>query len=144
MTRKVFSCRCRRERTRGRPHRLPLCLGRLDRATRLIPVLLLAAVVLPAALVAWPGTAHAAPDPPAPPTEPTVTSLDQVINNIRLWLIGILAAYATFCLVVAFFRYTSGEADEVAKAKVGFRSAAIGYAGAILAPLLVTIIGGWL
>ncbi|WP_246274539.1 hypothetical protein [Phytohabitans houttuyneae] len=73
-----------------------------------------------------------------------MTSLDAVINNIRLWLLSILAAYATFCLVVAFFRYTSGEADEVAKAKVGFRSAAIGYAGAILAPLIVTIIGGWL
>ena len=143
MTRKVFSRRCRRESTRGQPHRLPLCLGLLDQAVRLIPVLLLAAV-LPAVLLAWPDTAYAAPDPPAPPTEPTVTSLDQVINNIRLWLIGILAAYATFCLVIAFFRYTSGEADEVAKAKVGFRSAAIGYAGAILAPLLVTIIGGWL
>ncbi|GAA4469762.1 pilin [Phytohabitans houttuyneae] len=142
MTRKVFSRRCRRESTRGQPHRLPPCLGLLDRAVRLIPILLLAAV-LPAVLLAWPGTAYAA-EPADPPTEPTVTSLDQVIDNVRLWLLGILAAYATFCLVVAFFRYTSGEADEVAKAKIGFRSAAIGYAGAILAPLLVTIIGGWL
>jgi len=143
MNRNVFSRRYWRERTRGRRRRLPLSLWLLDRATRLIPVLLLVAV-LPAVLVAWPGTAHAAPDPPAPPTEPTVTSLDQVVNNLRLWLLGILAAYATLCLVIAFIRYTSGEADEVAKAKVGFRSAAIGYAGAILAPLLVTIIGGWL
>jgi hypothetical protein len=139
MNRKVFSRRYGRERTRGQRHRLPLSLWLLDRATHMIPVLLLVAVV-PAALVAWPGTAYAAD----PPTEPTVTSIDQVVDNIRLWLVGILFAYATLCLVVAFFRYTSGEADEVAKAKVGFRSAAIGYAGAILAPLLVTIIGGWL
>jgi len=142
MNRKVFSRRFWRKRMRGQRRRLPLCWWLLDRATRLIPVLLLVAV-LGAAVVAWPGTAHAtaAPDPP---TEPTVTSLDQVVNNLRLWLLGILAAYATLCLVIAFIRYTSGEADEVAKAKVGFRSAAIGYAGAILAPLLVTIIGGWL
>jgi hypothetical protein len=144
MNRKAFSRRFWRKRTRGQRRRLALSSW-LDRATRLTPVLLLVAV-LGAALVSWSGTASAAaaPDPPDPPTEPTVTSLDQVVNNIRLWLLGILAAYATFCLVVAFFRYTSGEADEVAKAKVGFRSAAIGYAGAILAPLLVTIIGAWL
>jgi hypothetical protein len=142
MNRNVFSRCYWRERTRGQRRRLPSFRWLLDQVTRLIPVPLLAAFV-PAALVAWPGTAHAA-EPTDPPTEPTVTSLDQVLDNLRLWLLGILAAYATLCLVVAFLRYTSGEADEVARAKVGFRSAAIGYAGAILAPLLVTIIGGWL
>lgn len=139
MNRKLFSRRYRRDSRRGQRRRLPSSVSLLGQATHL-------AVSVSAALAAWPGMAFAAaaPDPPDPPTEPTVTSLDEVVNNLRLWLLGILAAYATLCLVIAFIRYTSGEADEVAKAKVGFRSAAIGYAGAILAPLLVTIIGGWL
>ena len=47
------------------------------------------------------------------------------------------------CLTVGFIRYTSGEPGEVEKGKVALRSAAIGYAGALLAPLLVTIVGGW-
>jgi hypothetical protein len=70
-------------------------------------------------------------------------SIDQVVNNIRLWLTGILASWATLCLTVAFLRYTSGEPGEVEQGKKGFRSAAIGYAGALLAPLIVTIVGGW-
>jgi hypothetical protein len=138
MVRKASARRpCRREPTRRRP---PLWrLARLLRqATRLIRVLTLPVTVTAAAAV--PDAAYAAA---APPTEPTVTSIDQVVDNIRLWLMGILFAYATLCLVVAFFRYTSGDPGEVERAKSGFRNAAIGYAGAILAPLLVTIFGTW-
>ncbi|GLY98848.1 pilin [Actinoplanes sp. NBRC 103695] len=72
-----------------------------------------------------------------------VDSIDQVVNNIRLWLVGILASWATLCLTVGFLRYTSGEPGEVEKGKLALRSAAIGYAGALLAPLLVTIIAKW-
>jgi len=97
------------------------------------------ATVVAATLLVAAGSAYA-----AEPVEPTVTSLDQVIDNIRLWLLGILAAWATFCLVVGFFRYTSGDQAEVEKGKTAFRSAAIGYAGALIAPLLVTIFGEWL
>lgn len=90
-----------------------------------------------ASLAATAHAAHAA--------EPVLAaeSIQQVVDNIRLWLVGILASWATLCLTVGFIRYTSGEPGEVEKGKVAFRSAAIGYAGALLAPLLVTIVGGW-
>lgn len=51
--------------------------------------------------------------------------------------------YATLCLTVGFLRYTSGEPGEVERGKLAFRSAAIGYAGALLSPLIVTIVGQW-
>jgi hypothetical protein len=86
---------------------------------------------------------YAVEDEPAEPAVPTVTSVDQVIDNVRLWLLGILAAWATLCLTVGFIRYTSGDPGEVEKGKLALRNAAIGYAGALLAPLLVTIIGQW-
>lgn len=86
---------------------------------------------------------YAVEDEPAEPAVPTVTSVDQVIDNVRLWLLGILAAWATLCLTVGFIRYTSGDPGEVEKGKTALRSAAIGYLGALLAPLLVTIIGQW-
>ncbi|WP_232074557.1 pilin [Phytohabitans suffuscus] len=121
--------------SRGRPAAARLA----HRALRLLRVFGVLATAVAATLLVAAGSAYA-----AEPVEPTVTSLDQVIDNIRLWLLGILAAWATFCLVVGFFRYTSGDQDEVEKGKVAFRSAGIGYAGALLAPLLVTIFGEWL
>ena len=87
------------------------------------------------------GTAHATPD--AGTVVLAADSIDEVVNNIRIWLVGILAGWATLCLTVAFLRYTSGEPGEVERGKLAFRSAAIGYAGALLAPLIVTIVGGW-
>lgn len=127
---------------RGRPAAARLA----HHALRLLRVFGVLATVVAATLLVAAGSAYAAEpvEPPVAPVEPTVTSLDQVINNIRLWLLGILAAWATFCLVVGFFRYTSGDQAEVEKGKVAFRSAAIGYAGALIAPLLVTIFGEWL
>jgi len=111
----------------------------LYRATRTARTLTLLAALVAIAVVATGSAAYA-----AEPVEPTVTSIDQVIDNIRLWLLSILAAWATFCLVVGFIRYTSGDLGEVEKGKLGLRNAAIGYAGALLAPLLVTIVGEWL
>ena len=105
------------------------------RTTRLV---LASAVLL--LVSAAPEAAHASE--PGPMVL-AVKSIDQVVDNVRLWLLGILASWATLCLTVAFFRYTSGEAEEVEKGKRGFRSAAIGYAGAVLAPLLVTIVDEW-
>lgn len=115
-------------------------------ATRTVPALMLIAALVAAAIVAAGSVVYAVEpvEPPVAPVEPTVTSIDQVINNIRLWLLGILGAWATFCLVVGFIRYTSGDLGEVEKGKIGLRNAAIGYAGALLAPLLVTIVGEWL
>lgn len=102
--------------------------------------MLLGVAAVTVAFVAAPGAAYAAE--PAPVVL-AAESITQVVDNIRLWLLGILAAWATLCLTVGFLRYTSGEPGEVEKGKLAFRSAAIGYAGALLAPLLVTIVGQW-
>lgn len=129
-------------RPRGEPahHRGRPASARLaHRTLRLLRVVGVLATVVAAALLVATGSAYA-----AEPVEPTVTSIDQVINNIRLWLLGILAAWATFCLTVGMIRYTSGDPGEVEKGKLALRNAAIGYAGALLAPLLVTIFGEWL
>ncbi|WP_280448333.1 pilin [Nocardia brasiliensis] len=82
----------------------------------------------------------------AAPPEPTVlaiaSSLDQVLDNIRNWLIGILAALATVCLTVAGARYLIGAGDpaETEKAKTAFRAACLGYALAMLAPVIVAVL----
>lgn len=69
-------------------------------------------------------------------------SLNTVIDNLRNWLIGILAGAATLFLTVGGLRYLAagGDPSQVEKAKVALRSAAVGYALAILAPLLVSIL----
>ncbi|MFY1632379.1 pilin [Solwaraspora sp. WMMB335] len=111
-------------------------LSRTDRASlRLFGV---AAVMV--SFVAVPAAAYAAgPDLAVLAVE----SIDQVVENIRFWLVGILFSWASLCLTVGFLRYTSGEPGEVEKGKLALRSAAIGYAGALLAPLLVSIVGAW-
>jgi Type IV secretion system pilin len=74
-----------------------------------------------------------------------VDSIDTVVSNLRLWLMGILATVATLYLTVGGLRYitANGDPGEIEKAKQSFKSAALGYALALLAPLLVTIVGGW-
>jgi hypothetical protein len=69
-------------------------------------------------------------------------SLDQVIGNVRTWLVGLLAALATTFLTIGGVKYliASGEPGEVEKAKHALKSAAIGYALAVLAPGLVSIL----
>ncbi len=69
-------------------------------------------------------------------------SVNQVLDNIRNWLMGILAAVATVCATVGGVRYVlaGGELGEVERAKTAFRSAGFGYALAALAPLLVTVL----
>lgn len=69
-------------------------------------------------------------------------SIPTVINNIQNWLIGILAALATLFFVIGGVRYvmSGGNPGEVEKAKTAFKSAALGYCLAILAPVVVTIL----
>jgi hypothetical protein len=126
-----------------RPARTPRWPVTDRRGRRLARTLRLLTTVAATGLFVLPctGTAHAAPDTGA--VVLAADSIDEVVNNIRIWLVGIFAGWATLCLTVAFLRYTSGEADEVERGKRGFRSAAIGYAGALLSPLIVTIVGQW-
>jgi len=73
----------------------------------------------------------------APPKD-----LNTVINNITKWLFGLLVALATLFLTVGFIRYllAGGDPGEVNKAKDTLKYAAIGYGGAMLAPMLVGIL----
>jgi hypothetical protein len=70
---------------------------------------------------------------------PTLTG---VIDNLQNWLVGILAAVATLFLTIGGLRYLTagGDPGQVEKAKTALKSAAVGYALAILAPLLVSIL----
>jgi MFS family permease len=111
---------------------------RLTRTLRLLTTVAVTGLIV----LTCTGTAHAASGDPGT-VVPATGSINEVVNNIRIWLMGIFAGWATLCLTVAFLRYTSGEADEVERGKRGFRSAAIGYAGALLSPLIVTIVGQW-
>jgi hypothetical protein len=71
-------------------------------------------------------------------------SVTTVLDNIRNWLMGILAGLATVFLSIGGVRYVMGGGDpgEVEKAKTAFKSAGWGYALAALAPLVVEILKG--
>jgi hypothetical protein len=110
-------------------HRLAgLVRGRTGR--RLAVAAIVAVLLVLAA--AGPAFAQTAPSP----------SLNTVIDNLRTWLVGLLAAVATLFLTIGGLRYlaASGDPVQVERAKTALKSAAVGYALAILAPLLVSII----
>ncbi len=94
----------------------------------------------PAALAAPPGVAASR----AVRVVALAGSVDDVLNNIRNWIMGILAGLATVFLTIGGMRYVmaAGDPGEVAKAKIAFKSAATGYALAALAPLVVTVLKG--
>ncbi len=98
----------------------------------------IALAVTVAALVVTAGAAAA---------EPVVVlaiaeSFDQVLDNIRNWLVGILAGLATVCVTVGGARYVlaSGDPGEVEKSKTALRAACIGYGLAMLAPVIVAVL----
>jgi hypothetical protein len=71
-------------------------------------------------------------------------SVDEVLNNVRNWIVGILAGLATVFLTVGGVRYTmaGGDPGEVERAREALRAAAKGYALAALAPLIVEVLKG--
>jgi hypothetical protein len=71
-------------------------------------------------------------------------SLNQVIDNLRNVIVGLLVALATLFLTVGGVRYilAGGDPGEVEAAKKTLRYAALGYGIAVLAPLLVTVLKG--
>jgi hypothetical protein len=95
------------------------------------PPLLAAAALLVGAL-SQPALAQAAGGP----------TLTGVLDALRSWLIGILAALATLFLTIGGIRYLTAGGDpvQVEKAKTALKSAAIGYALAALAPVIVSIL----
>lgn len=75
-------------------------------------------------------------------------TVDQVLTNIRNWIMGILAGIALVFFTIGGLRYlmAGGNPGEVDKAKDAFKAAGIGFGLAALAPIAVeilkTIVGG--
>jgi hypothetical protein len=111
----------RRHRPRGRRHGA--------RVVRRLPAVMVLTVGL---LLAASAPAYAAGGP----------TINGVISNLTAWLVGILAGVATLFLTIGGLRYLTAGGDpvQVEKAKTALKSAAIGYALAALAPLIVSIL----
>jgi type IV secretion system pilin len=92
----------------------------------------IALAVLSAAgiVLVWPSAALAASD------------LDQVIDNLRLWVAGLLAALATLLLMIGGVRYllAGGDPGALERAKGSIKAAIVGYALALLAPVIAQIV----
>jgi hypothetical protein len=78
----------------------------------------------------------------APGPALAVNDLPTVIGNLTTWITGILAAVATLFLTIGGARYlmAGGDPGEIDRAKGSLRSAGIGYALALLAPIILTVI----
>ena len=90
--------------------------------------------------------AVAVPASAAGPQILAANSLPVIIGNITAWIVGLLIGVATLFLTVGGLRYLAagGDPAEVEKAKSALKSALIGYALAVLAPVLLTVVQGWI
>jgi hypothetical protein len=77
-----------------------------------------------------------------PRTALAASDLNQVIDNLRVWLTGMLAALATVLLMIGGVRYIAAGHDpgQLERAKGAIKAALGGYALALLAPVLVSIV----
>ena len=77
------------------------------------------------------------------PADAAAADLTSVIESIRNWVAGVLAALATLFLTVGGVRYliAGGNPRAIEEGKAAIRSALIGYALAALAPMFVEILG---
>jgi len=73
---------------------------------------------------------------------PSADTINAVVSNLTDWLVGILAGVATLFLTIGGLRYLTagGDPAQVERAKTALKSAAIGYALAVLAPVIVSIL----
>jgi hypothetical protein len=73
-------------------------------------------------------------------------SLPVIISNITKWIVGLLIGVATLFLTIGGLRYLAagGDPAEVEKAKTALKSALTGYALAVLAPVLLAVVKGWI
>jgi Type IV secretion system pilin len=71
-----------------------------------------------------------------------VKTLPQVIDGLKTWIMGILAAVATLFLVVGGLRYMTAAGDPAAveQAKGSLKAALTGYALAVLAPVILQVL----
>lgn len=72
----------------------------------------------------------------------TSGQVQQLIDRATDWITGLLAALATLFLTIGAVRYifANGNTSEIEHAKQAVKSAAVGYAFAALAPLIVQIL----
>jgi hypothetical protein len=73
-----------------------------------------------------------------------VKTIPEVIDGLKLWIMGILAAVATLFLVIGGLRYMTagGDPAQAEQAKGNFKAALAGYALAILAPMILQVLQG--
>jgi hypothetical protein len=113
----------------------PRLLTTARRAARIAAPLGAAALILliPAAAHADPGTVTVA-----------AATLPQVITNMQVWIMGILAAVATLFAVLAgvYWATAGGDPAQVDKAKGALKNALVGYGLAVLAPILLQVVQG--
>lgn len=110
---------------------------------RCSPIRVVATSVATIALFATVGAVPAFADAPATPTVIlAVNDLQTVIDNLTGWITGIIATIATLFLTIGGTRYlmAGGDPSEVERAKGSLKSAGIGYALALLAPIVLTIL----
>jgi hypothetical protein len=71
-------------------------------------------------------------------------SLGKVVDNARLWVMGMLAGLATLYFVIGAARYVmaGGDPGQVERAKQTLKSAMAGYALALLAPVVLAVLRG--
>lgn len=76
----------------------------------------------------------------APPL--AVKTLPQVVDGLRNWIMGILAAVATLFLVIGGLLYVTANGDpaSIEQAKGAFKAALTGYAMAVLAPVVLKVL----
>ena len=143
MDRRPSGYRARHRRPFARRSPLDLLTRLLYHATHLLPALIVLGTLGGLVLVVCSTAAYAAQA--GVPLPLSVDSIQTVVNNIRLWLVGILVGVATLFLTIGGLRlmWANGDPGEVEKGKAALRSAAIGYGLAMLAPLIVTIVGSW-
>ncbi|MCW3819805.1 pilin [Micromonospora sp. DR5-3] len=81
---------------------------------------------------------------PAPDDGGGPNSIAQVIANITGWVMGIIALVATMFLVIGGLRYMAagGDPAQVEQAKGNVKSALVGYALAVLSPIILQVLQG--
>lgn len=121
--------------SRAAPTPTPARRGAHRRRGVLVIGWLVAAGLLLTSSTAWAETVHIVA---------LARTVDEVLSNIRNWIMGVLAALAVVYLTIGGLRYliASGDPGEVEKAKGAFKSAGIGFGLAALAPLVVEILKG--
>jgi hypothetical protein len=82
----------------------------------------------------------------APQMIEAANSLPVIVDNITKWITGLLFGVATLFLTIGGLRRLAagGDPGEVEKSNSAFKSALLGYALAILAPVLLAIVRGWI